>query len=43
VAVFAVAPSNGALTPLAWEDGKGQVDFPRHISLAAGGSLLLVS
>lgn len=42
VAIFAVAPGDGALSPLGWEDGGGVVSVPRHISLAAGDSLLLV-
>lgn len=42
IAVFGVCPSSGRLAPLAWETGGGAVDFPRHMSLAAGGSLMLV-
>ncbi|KAI7837012.1 hypothetical protein COHA_009142 [Chlorella ohadii] len=43
IAVFGVCPSSGRLAPLAWETGGGAVDFPRHMSLAAGGSLMLVA
>jgi 6-phosphogluconolactonase (cycloisomerase 2 family) len=42
VATFAVDPSDGSLTPVAWEDGGGAVQFPRMISLSAGDGYLLV-
>jgi 6-phosphogluconolactonase len=43
IAIFAVAPADGALKALGWEDGARALGFPRHISLAAGDSFVLVS
>lgn len=45
VVVFGVEGSTGALTPLAWEDADGEVNFPRHFSLTPdeGNAFLLVA
>ena len=44
IGVFAVdATAGGALTPLAWEQGGGDLNNPRHFSLTTGDRFLLAA
>lgn len=45
IAIFSVDGTSGALSPIAWEDGGGDINFPRHMSLSPGkaGTFLFVA